>query len=82
MSPRLFLPAVSNIYPKLETKSICSLLFIIESHIETVDKNTAIKHQGHLQRFFLEGLLFILQVRSPATSYSLTKHCLLPESPT
>ena len=57
-SSRLFLPAVSNIYGQMDNNRITPLLYIVERHIDAVDKTTAVKQQANLQRFFIEALEF------------------------
>ena len=91
-SSRLFLPAVSNIYGQMDNNRITSLLYIVERHIDAVDKTTAVKQQANLQRFFIEALEFrtknkegtdrtIIQNIEQATCQALVRLALkLPEA--
>ena len=91
-SSRLFLPAVSNIYGQMDNNRITSLLYIVERHIDAVDKTTAVKQQANLQRFFIEALEFrtknkegtdriVIQNIEQATCQALVRLALkLPEA--
>ena len=91
-SSRLFLPAVSNIYGQMDNNRITPLLYIVERHIDAVDKTTAVKQQANLQRFFIEALEFrtknkegtdrtIIQNIEQATCQALVRLALkLPEA--
>ncbi|XP_052098508.1 HEAT repeat-containing protein 1-like [Mytilus californianus] len=62
LPPRVLLPTVASCYHRLEKKeklsSICSVMSVLEEHIQSMSKEDLTAHIQDLQKFFLDGLNF------------------------